>query len=273
MKFKKAIIFGVALFLAILGMLLYGLLNNSSNNQLHKIETAMILVAPTPIQPGDTITIDKLAWKEWPLLSINPQYITKEDKVDLKVLDGAVARYPILEGEPIIMSNVIKTDGKSILAAVIRPGMRAVSVPYTKIVNAPALIAPGDLIDVVIPQKSSKQVVNANSENFVGQTIIRGVRVLAVDETIEKSSSGKDLSTPKTLTLEVTPQQAELLAVAIPKDAIVISMRSVFGSQNSSQDEYPKSEDLTSPEPVVKPDRNIAVFRGSERTDVNIKQL
>ncbi|MGI4851960.1 MAG: Flp pilus assembly protein CpaB [Janthinobacterium lividum] len=272
MKFKKAIVFGVALLLAIFGVLLYKILSSSSDNQ-HKIETAMILVAPAAIQPGDSITVDKLAWKEWPILSINPQYITKEHKAEIKSLDGSVARYPILEGEPINMSNVIKTDGKSILAAVIRPGMRAVSVPYTKIVNAPALISPGDLIDVVIPQRSQNVGTNANYENFVGQTIIRGVRVLAVDDTIQKSAAGKDLTSPKTLTLEVTPQQAELLAVAIPKDAIIISMRSVFGSQNSAQDEYPQSENLTPPPPapVVKPDRNIAVFRGSERTDVNIK--
>ena len=263
MKFKKVIIFSVALFLAVVSLLLLILLSKNSGNQSSKIETAMILVTPTSIQPGEVISMSKLIWKEWPILSINPQYITKDHKEQLSGLEGSVARYPILEGEPVIMANVIKTDGKSILAVVIRPGMRAVSVPFNKIVNAPALISPGDLIDVVIPQKYQQKADIVNSENFVGQTIIRGVRVLAVDDTIQKMST-KDSVPPKTITLEVTPQQAELLAVAIPKDAIIISMRSVFGTQNSSQDAYPKSEDLTQVTPAAKSYRNISVFRGSD---------
>ena len=272
MNSKKIIIFGVAGLVAALGMLFFSILSTNSTNQPKSIETAMILVAPEAIQPGDFMDLKKLVWKEWPILSINPQYITKDHKAELKSLDGAVARYPILEGEPIIMSNVIKTDGKSILAAIIRPGMRAVSLPYTRIVNAPALIAPGDLIDIVIPQKHQTNSNNTTNESYVGQTIIRGVRVLAVDDTIQKSAQGKDLSAPKTMTLEVTPQQAELLAVSIPKDDIIISMRSVFGSQDSAQDEFPTSENLAPIAPLIKPDRNITLFRGSERTDINIKQ-
>ena len=145
--------------------------------------------------------------------------------------------------------------------------MRAVSVPFNKIVNAPALILPGDVIDVVIPKK---ELSAGHTDDLVGQTIIRGVRVLAVDNIIQKMNDGKDLSSPRTITLEVTSDQAEDLAASIPEGRIVISMRSVFAGQDVYSDGYPKSDEL----PVSrgdKPSRTIALFRGSERSEVTVK--
>jgi pilus assembly protein CpaB len=266
MKFKKIIIVSVALLLAIFGVFLLNVINDKKSDS-QSVQTTMILISPTTLQPGDVISLSKLLWKDWPTQSISKQYITKEQKQNVKDIEGAVVRYPIFEGEPISLNNVIKTGGKSILAAVIRPGMRAVSVPFNKIVNAPALILPGDVIDVVIPKK---ELSAGHTDDLVGQTIIRGVRVLAVDNIIQKMNDGKDLSSPRTITLEVTSDQAEDLAASIPEGRIVISMRSVFAGQDVYSDGYPKSDEL----PVSrgdKPSRTIALFRGSERSEVTVK--
>lgn len=266
MKFKRVLILSVALLLSIFGIFLVNAINKKKDDT-QSLQTTMILIAPTTLQPGDTLSLDKLVWKDWPLQSISKQYITKDQKQNVKDVEGAVVRYPIFEGEPISLNNVIKTGGKSILAAVIRPGMRAVSVPFNKIVNAPALILPGDVIDVVIPKKEQ---FKGHTDDFVGQTIIRGVRVLAVDNVIQKMNDGKDLSSPRTITLEVTSDQAEDLAASIPDGRIVMSMRSVFVGQDVYSDGYPKSDELPASK-GDKPNRTIALFRGSDRSEVIVK--
>lgn len=272
MKLRKAIVIGTALLLAILGIFLLSLLNKKKENIEHikKPEKTMILIAPTTLQPGEIISVEKLVWKEWSIQSVSKQYITKDHKQELKEIDGAVVRHPIFGGEPVSLNNIIKMDGKSILSAVIRPGMRAVSVPYSKISNTPAFVSPGDIVDVVIPRRAQSKIYD---ENLIGQTIIRGVRVLAVDNVLQRTSEKKDLSSPlspRTMTLEVTADQAEDLAASIPEGQIVISMQSMFTGQDVYSERYPKSEDLRSSSGNT-PNRVIALFRGSDRSEVNVK--
>lgn len=269
MKFKKAIVIGTALLLSILGIFVLSILNKKKEDIEHikKLETTMVLIAPTTFQPGEIISVDKLVWKEWPIQSVSKQYITKNHKQELKEIEGAVVRYPIFGGEPVSLNNIIKMDGKSILSAAIRPGMRAVSVPYSKLSNTPSFVSPGDVVDVVIPRRAQSK---SYAEDLIGQTIIRGVRVLAVDNILQRTSEGKDLPSPRTMTLEVTADQAEDLAASIPEGKIVISMQSVFAGQDVYSDGYPKSEDLRSSS-GDNPNRVIALFRGSDRSEVNIK--
>ena len=269
MKFKKAIAISIALLLSTLGIFLLSIINKEKENinRIKKLETTTVLVTPATLQPGDIISVDKLLWKEWPLQSLNKKYITKNYKEGLKGIEGAVVRYPVFAGEPLSLNNIIKMDGKSILAATIRPGMRAVTIPYSKLSNTPAFVSPGDIVDVVIPRRPHAKNY---SDDFIGQTIIRGVRVLAVDNVLQRTSEGKDLSSPRTITLEVTADQAEDLAASIPEGKIVISMRSVSTGQDVYSEGYPKSEDLQSSS-EESPNRVIALFRGSERSEVNVK--
>lgn len=269
MKLRKAIVIGTALLLAILGIFLLSLLNKKKEKIEHikKPEKTMVLIAPTTLQPGEIISVDKLVWKEWFIQSVSKQYITKDHKQELKEIDGAVVRHPIFGGEPVSLNNIIKMDGKSILSAAIRPGMRAVSVPYSKISNTPAFVSPGDIVDVVIPRRAQSKIYD---ENLIGQTIIRGVRVLAVDNVLQRTSEKKDLLSPRTMTLEVTADQAEDLAASIPEGQIVISMQSMFRGQDIYSERYPKSENLRSSS-GDSPNRVIALFRGSDRSEVNVK--
>ena len=269
MKLKKAIVIGTALLLTILGIFVLSLLNKKKENiePIKKPEKTMVLIAQTTLQPGEIISVDKLLWKEWSLQSVSKQYITKDHEHDLKEIDGAVVRYPILAGKPVGLNNIIKMNGKSILSATIRPGMRAVSVPYSKISNTPAFVSPGDVVDVVIPRRAQSKIYD---ENLIGQTIIRGVRVLAVDNVLQRTSEKKDLLSPRTMTLEVTADQAEDLAASIPEGQIVISMQSMFRGQDIYSERYPKSEDLRSTSKDT-PNRVITLFRGSDRSEVNVK--
>lgn len=228
-----------------------------------KVKTDLILVAPENLAEGAIISIPKMSWKEEPTTAIKPGTITKKDNSLLSQVDGSVVRTPILKGEPIIVEKLIKTRGKSAISAVIREGMRAVTVPYSKLANAPSLIAPGDVVDVIIPKKA-----DGESESYIGQTILTGIRVLAVNselQKVEEQDTSKGLNN-KAITLEVTASQAEDLAGAIRDGAVVISMQSIFAT---SRPAVPTSETKRStPETKV-----ITILRGPEKKDVTFNKV
>ena len=265
MIFKKVFIFALALISAIIIFLMLNVLNKKQEIA-KSLPTLQILVATKNLKPGDIISMKTFTWKDWPLSSVSTQYFKPNQKKDIEDLVGAVVRYPIFEGEPIARTNVIQTGGRSILAAIIRPGMRAVSVPFSRIVNAPSLILPGDVVDIVIPKREERKGYN---EDIVGQTIIRGVQVLAVDNILQKATTDADTGSPRTLTLEVTAAQAEDLAASIPEGKIVISMRSVFSGQEKEGDTS-KKESSADPQEGT-PGHTVSIIRGGERSEVTFK--
>lgn len=230
-------------------------------------KTEPVLVAPENLAEGAIVTVAKMAWKDWIIDNIEPDYLTQKDNNRLSEIDGGVVRTPIFKGEPIRTSKIIKTHGKSAIAAVIHEGMRAVTVPYSKLANAPSLIAPGDIVDVIIPKKTQ-----GNNEAYFGQTILTSVRVLAVNNELQKGGGGEEKTSTnaQTITLEVTAPQAEDLAGAIRDGQVVISMQSIFARSASSNLEK-RAENTDKTEPV--PTKVITIMRGSEKKDMTFNKI
>ncbi len=105
----------------------------------------------------------------------------------------------------------------------LQPGMRAVSIPVDRVKGVSGMILPGDRVDVIAipPQKADGPPPKA-------VTIFRGIRVLAVGGTIETASAtpGPDTQMATTVTLEVNPKQADLLAWADANATLRLALRS-----------------------------------------------
>lgn len=231
-------------------------------------KTEPILVAPDNLAEGAIVAIAKMAWKDWIIDNIESDYITKKDNALLSEIDGGVVRTPIFKGEPIRTSKIIKTHGKSAIAAIIHEGMRAVTVPYSKLANAPSLIAPGDIVDVIIPKKTQ-----GSNDAYFGQTILNGVRVLAVNSELQKTGAGaeeKSSTNAQTITLEVTAPQAEDLAGAIRDGQVVISMQSIFARSTSNAPEK-QIDKIDKADPA--PTKVITIMRGSEKKDMTFNKI
>ena len=221
-------------------------------------QTYPILIAPENLPEGAIMTVEKMAWQEWGLDRIEDDYLKQTDNSRLSEVEGGVVRTPIFKGEPICVSKIIKTHGKSAIAAIIHEGMRAVTIPYSKLANAPSLIAPGDVVDVIIPKKNQE-----NSDAYFGQTILSSVQILAVNNELQKGGGDEKISTnAQTITLEVTAPQAEDLAGAIRDGQVVISMQSIFAKSASRS----LQGTLENPDKAIPaPQKAITIIRGSER--------
>jgi pilus assembly protein CpaB len=182
-----------------------------------------VLVAATAINLGDSVRGDDLKWQQWPVEGVTPGLITRNARPDAPTeLSGAVARAPFIVGEPIKEQKLIKISEGGVMAAILPSGMRAISTPIREETAAGGFILPNDRVDVIL---SHKMRVGSREEQ-ASEAVLRNVRVLAIGQEIE-NKDGEKVATGKTATLELTPRQAEVLALAQSMGEISLSLRSL----------------------------------------------
>lgn len=231
-------------------------------------DTSMVMIAKVELGGGSTLDETKYDWKEASSGQINDQTVTKNRKDIINDIEGAIVKDEIEQGGLIKLNNLIKVGGKSALSTVIRKGMRAVPVPFSKLENPPTLIAPGDVVDIILPRQS--QDADTPDKTYIGQTILKGIRVLAVDSALQKSDVDGNITgaknTNRTMTLEVTAEQAEDLGASIRDGRIILSVRSIFSK--AGDNDMPKKTQKTGS--GANENFIIKVIRGTESKDVTI---
>lgn len=196
------------------------------------IPTARVLVAKKDLIVGTFVKREDLHWQLWPEESITPAYVTdsklldagKSDRKKLTIDDfvGGVVRAPISGGQPLVEGLVAKAGERGFLAAVLQPGMRAMSVPVSPTSGVSGFILPGDHIDILWDVKKSSK-----GYPFT-QTLFRDIRVIAVD----RKTSATGATPAKTLTLELTPFQTEAMSFAQNMGGIEFTLRSIVPEED-----------------------------------------
>ena len=182
-------------------------------------DTVEILVAKTDIGVGRAVSPENLAWQAWPAKVAGPLFIKRTARPNaIDELKGSVARSPFVVGEPIREQKLVKADGSGFLSAILPAGMRAVSTEISAETGAGGFILPNDYVDVLLTR--------AQDEHFVSETVLRNVRVLAIDQTIEEKD-GQKVVVGKTVTLELLPRQTEVLALSRRRGNLSLALRSL----------------------------------------------
>jgi len=184
-----------------------------------------VLVARGPISRGQILKPADLTWQMWPDGGLDRAYIQKGAKT-IEDLAGWVARDPFGPGEPITETKIVAPGSRGFLAAVLRPGMRAVSVPVTRTSGISGFVFPGDQVDILTTHAlQASGGKGAPLQHQASETVLHDVRVLAVDQKLE--SKGGEAIVAQTATLEVTPKQSEIIAVASEMGKLSLSLRSL----------------------------------------------
>ncbi|RMV72783.1 hypothetical protein ALP05_03224 [Pseudomonas caricapapayae] len=251
-----------------------------------------VLAAAELITPGDFIDGSLLTWKE---VNGNPDraqfYVRNQDKME--TLFGATVRQQVQPGQPLRPNQVIRPGEPGYLAAVVSPGMRALSVPTALVESNFALVGPGDHVDVILALNRKDEGPDPRAAAahlpvvpplIASQTILRNVRVLAVnnlaapvaidrdlDPASKESKSAQDKAAKfpysvQTVTFEVTPQQAEKLAVAKEAGMLQLALRS---AQLAIADE----ETGDAPTAVTDLKATTAVYRSEAKPEAASAQL
>lgn len=187
------------------------------------VNTVKVLIAQDTIAAGSFVKADsQLAWGEWPAEQAKSlSYLLESVGVSPQSYNGAVARRTIFAGEPITQASLVKPGEGGFMSAVLTPGKRAVSIAVTATTGNAGFIFPGDAVDMIL----THTIQQAEASHFASETFVEDVRVLAVDQMLDNPENKAILA--KTVTLEVTPQQAEAITVAQEMGKISLSLRSL----------------------------------------------
>jgi pilus assembly protein CpaB len=184
------------------------------------IKMSEVLVAVDALTPGQPLTPEKVRWEKWPASAVNASFITRDAVASAEdVTREAVVRAPILAGQPIASNAIVRGKASGFMAAMLPPGMRAVSIVVSTESGAGGFILPNDRVDLILTQKSNDQLARVSARTFM-----RGVRVLAVDQTFKEEKDQKTVLA-KTATLELTPSQAETVSRAQTMGQVSLSLR------------------------------------------------
>lgn len=228
---------GVAALLVGVALAIVWLRQGGSNGASTTAEARTeILVAAGDIHPGTLLRAEDMAWKSVASAAVPPAAVIKAPGAERR-LAGAVARRKFAAGEALVPGGLVRPSERGFLAAVLSPGMRAVSVSVDAATSTAGLIQPGDYVDVMLAQ--SLQGAN-ESRSAVSETILQNVRVIAVDQRFSDENNrptggGMPLGTPesrvpKTVTLEVDEDDAKRLLVATQLGKVTLAMRALQGA-------------------------------------------
>jgi pilus assembly protein CpaB len=250
----------------------------------------MVLVAAAPIPTGTFLKDELLRWQAWPSQTLDPNYML-EGKVDIKSLGIAVALHDLAAGEPVVEGKIARPGDRGFLAAVLKPGMRAMAIGVSDITGVAGLVYPGDRVDILlthdVPTSSGKIASNAKAAaaaavpgapatsetspakpatgtsassmpdakagvvydprqaHRVTETLLMNVRILAIDQIL--THPGQPQGT-RTVTIEVTPKESELLTVAQDLGKLSLTLRGLAkgpGESNTITD----IRDVPEPDP------------------------
>jgi pilus assembly protein CpaB len=198
-----------------------------------QLETVEVLVAKADLGRGQTLTDSNIGWQTWPKAAANRNFITKSARPDaIQHFKGGIVRVPLAAGQPIYDPMVVLANGSGFLAAVLPKGMRAVAVSISPENGAGGFILPEDHVDILMTWHDKAAEKAGGTETIVSDTILRNVPVLAVDQAVEEKN-GQKVVIGKTATLELTPQQAEILETAHQKGSLSLSLRSLADDESA----------------------------------------
>lgn len=170
-----------------------------------------------PVEPGEIVRPSEAA------RLVKPEV----DEATRAEVYGAAVRLArdTAAGEPIRRANIVKPGDRDFLQVVLTPGARAIAIPVATSGASTGLLFPGDRVDVILTQnfKGESAVITRRS---VSETVVENLRVLAIDTLDAKAPSG---GFGRTVTLEVTPRQAEKINVATELGKLSLTLRSISG--------------------------------------------
>jgi pilus assembly protein CpaB len=193
---------------------------------------AQVLVARAALRAGTLIKPEHLRWQAWPQGTLPPTYIL-EGARPINDFVGAVVRVPFHIGQPIVEADIVMPGSRGFLAAVLRPGLRAVSIPLTATTGVSGFIYAGDRVDVLLTH--TLQTQGSSIQHNATETILRNARVIAIDQRVDFAPGDKP-EVGKTATLELTAKQAEIVTLGVKMGELSLVLRSIQETEEDDRD-------------------------------------
>ena len=238
---------------------------------IQKVEYVKVLVAAKNLPLGSRLNEAAFEWKQWPAEAVSPAFISNDlrPNADAELLN-AIVRSPIVEGEPINEGKLVKSGESGVLAALLRPGMRAVTTRISVDTAAGGFIQPGDRVDVILTQSVQRTRTDgnqgANQRIYISDTVFENVHVLAIDQTFSTSAESGASKIGSTATFEMSQKDAELLQQAVAKGDLTLTLRGIRNSRATAPTTATFDKEETEEKQSI-----LTVYRGGQPQQVAIR--
>ncbi len=189
-----------------------------------------LLAAAAPLRAGTLLKPEDLTAQSVAELPPGAQ----EDTVVARTgLVGAMLRRSLYANEALLAPDVMRPGDHGFLAAVLAPGRRAASIAVDAVSGSAGLIWPGDQVDVILTQTLDSTLPAAR--RVAAETVLSNVRVIAIDQLLAHgvAPAYEAAGASRTVTLEVTAQDAERIAVATRLGRLSLAVRAAEGTESS----------------------------------------
>src|SRR3990172_4241242 len=176
-----------------------------------------VVTATGDIPIGTRLTPSLVGKRDWPKVGVPQGAVSEPEAVLGRLVKGEIAR-----DEPILEHRLFPKDltgAPGIMSVLVPPGKRAMAVGVNEVIGVSGFILPKDRVDVIATRSDPKS----------SETILQNIEVLAVGKRLEQE--GKQNIEVPTVTLAVTPEEAERLALALQEGKIHIALRSIMDTQ------------------------------------------
>lgn len=198
-----------------------------------------VIVAKRGLPAGTLVKKAHLRWQAWPDDGLSDAYLV-DGEASFESLIGTVVRLGIAAGEPLTEARVVRPGQRGFLAAVLRPGFRAITVSVNTTSGIAGFIFPGDRIDLILSHSVGRQGDNGRVRR-ASETVLTDIRVLAIDQSTNDQAEKPNPA--KNVTLEVTPKQAEIVTLMSDIGRLSLSLRSLQRDEGTINGTQPEVSD------------------------------
>lgn len=183
------------------------------------VQGESIVVAAAEIPIGTKLNTTQIKTSKWPKESIPPGSLT-----DARAAEGRICIRSLQPNEPITEPKLMPkegTPGAGVMTYIVPQGHRAVTVGVNEVAGVAGFLAPHNRVDVVL----TTQIPGNTAGEYVSKIVLQNVPILATGQ-ITEQKEGKPVVVP-TVTLDLTPEDAEKLVLAASKGSLQLLLRNV----------------------------------------------
>ena len=238
MKRQTMIAFGVALILGIVAVFLANSFLIGTQRRAELAGSTRVAVAAVPLAYGTELTSDKIRFVDFPNANLPAGSFTTLAAL-LPEGKRRAALLPIQINEPILASKISGEGKGASIAALLPDGKRAAAVRINDVSGVAGFVQPNDSVDVLV----TRSVIGQNNSNQqLTDVLLQDARVIAIDQDAQ-GEDGKP-AVARTATLEVSPLDAQKLALGQQVGSLSLVLRKPGDDQNSAMVQTVSLNDL-----------------------------
>jgi pilus assembly protein CpaB len=175
---------------------------------------------------------------------------------DIADVEGKVATSEILAGELLHQSRFVAHESGSTLAALVEQQKRAITVRVDDVVGVAGFLLPGNFVDVLATR------IERMSRRAITETVLRNIKVLAVDQTARTDDN--DPVVVRAVTLEMTPKEAEVIVKRKEEGTIQLTLRNPLDTMVVKEEPKPAPKKVVRRAPRPRTDTTVVIIKGTK---------